>query len=261
MRDRSNATSVPRCMAFLAMMTLAVPGHTEEWDFSISPLFLWGISIDGDATIGTQTAPLGLDFTDDVLENLDAVFTLHFEATRDRLTLFAEYQYVSLDPSVSIGPVEADIEFDNVAAEAGMGWRWSEDGPSRWELLAGLRYLDQEIEVEANLNLPPPPLGPGPLPIDVSGGDDWIHPFIGVRWQYQLNDRWLARSRGDFGYGGSDDQAINLSLMFDYRFRDWISAFVGYRYMDFDYEGGSGNDFYAYDAVQQGPLAGVSFYW
>jgi hypothetical protein len=32
---------------------------------------------------------------------------------------------------------------------------------------------------------------------------------------------------------------------------------AGYRYMDFDY---SSSD-YGYDAVQQGPVLGFSFYW
>ena len=49
--------------------------------------------------------------------------------------------------------------------------------------------------------------------------------------------------------------------MFDYRFRDWGSVFFGYKYMDFDYEDGSGVNRYAYDATQQGPLAGLAFYW
>jgi len=49
--------------------------------------------------------------------------------------------------------------------------------------------------------------------------------------------------------------------MFDYRFRDWGSVFLGYRWMDFDYSSGSGINHYAYDATQQGPLAGLMFYW
>ena len=38
-------------------------------------LFLLGISINGEATIGEATAPLELAFKDDILENLEAVMT------------------------------------------------------------------------------------------------------------------------------------------------------------------------------------------
>ena len=235
--------------------------HSQEWEFSIAPLFLWGISIDGDATIGTATAPLDLNFEDDVLENLEATYTVHFEASRDKLTLIAEYQYVSLDPSVTVGPIDTDIEFKSTAAELAAGWEVLSSGDTGWEILAGLRYLDQEIDVAGTLNLPEPPNGPGPIPMGISGGDDWFHPFLGLRSQWQMNDRWALLVRGDYGYSGSDDQAINLSMMFDYRFKGWGSAFVGYRYMDFDYDNGSDVDRYAYNAVQQGPLLGLAIHW
>jgi len=85
-----------------------------DWEFMIAPLFLWGVSMDGDASVDGNVVPLALDFKDDVIDNMDAVFTVHFEARKDDLLLFAEYQYVSFDPTTdaSIGPVNinADIE-------------------------------------------------------------------------------------------------------------------------------------------------------
>jgi hypothetical protein len=41
-----------------------------------------------------------------------------------------------------------------------------------------------------------------------------------------------------------------------FRFNDWGAAFIGLRYMKFDYDGGG----YSYDAEQQGPMLGVSIY-
>ena len=51
-----------------------------EWEFMVTPMFLCGMSIDGDSAIDGNALPLDLDFTDDIMENLDAVFTFHFEA-------------------------------------------------------------------------------------------------------------------------------------------------------------------------------------
>jgi hypothetical protein len=252
---------VTRTLVILAVVSSYSQSASAEWEFKLAPLFLWGISIDGDATIGTIVAPLDLQFKDDVFENMEAVFTVHFEARNDDILLFAEYQYVKLEPSVVSGPADVDIEFTNIAAEIGAGWEFYQNDRLGVEVLLGLRYLDQEIDVDGSLNLPGPPLGPGPLPIGISGGDDWIHPFLGLRSTYQLTSHWSFLARGDYGYSGSDDKAANLSFMLDYRFKGWGSAFVGYRYMDFDYSNGSGDDQYGYDAVQQGPLLGVAIYW
>ena len=54
----------------------------DDWQFALSPLFLWGMSVDGTTVIGPISAPLELDFKDDVFENLGAVFTVHFDAKK-----------------------------------------------------------------------------------------------------------------------------------------------------------------------------------
>jgi hypothetical protein len=224
-----------------------------EWEFMAAPLFLWGMSIDGDSAIDGNVLPLDLDFRDDVMENLDAVFTLHFAARKDNLLLFAEYQYVSLDPSTeaSLGPVNvsSDIDLTVNMAELGAGYTVSYTDATRWELLGGLRWYDHDLEVGID--------GPGILPDEIEGGDDWYQGFVGGRVTARLSKNWHLIARGDYGYGDSDNDAWHFNAMADYRFNDWGSAFVGYRYMNIDYASSS----YSYDAEQQGPLLGVSIYW
>ena len=224
-----------------------------EWEFMIAPLFLWGMSIDGESAIDGNSLPLDLSFKDDVMDNLDAVFTLHFEARKDDLLLFAEYQYVSLDPTMeaSLGPapVNAGIDFTINAAELGVGYTVSHTDATRWELLGGLRLNDHDLEVDID--------GPEILPDSIEGGDDWYMGFIGGRVTTSLSKNWRLIARGDYGYGGSDNDAWHFNALADYRFKDWGSAFIGYRYMKFDYASSG----YSYDAAQQGPMFGVSIYW
>lgn len=244
-------------MALLLASSGATSQAEEEWEFSIAPLFLWGMSINGEATVNGNTAPLDLDFKDDVLENLEAVFTLHFEARRGDWVYFAEYQYADLQPSVggSAGPVDlgVDIGFEDTMWEFGAGRTFSEDATTRWELLFGGRHMDHALDLKINTNLPLPP----GVPSELEGGDDWWHGFGGLRVSHAMTDNWTFIGRADYGYGGSDNSAVNLAALFDYRFRDWGSAFLGYRYMDFDYDSSS----YGFDANKQGPLAGLNFYW
>ncbi|MEH6584901.1 MAG: hypothetical protein V7754_23515, partial [Halioglobus sp.] len=103
------------------------------------PLFLWGMSIDGISAIEGNALPLDLSFNDDVLDNLDTAFSLHFEARKGDLLLFAEYQYVSLDPefeaSIGPAPVSASIDFAVNTVELGGGYTVSSNERTRWEIL------------------------------------------------------------------------------------------------------------------------------
>lgn len=243
------ATCMTVCIAGSAMAADA-KSPDDEWHFTLAPLFLWGMNIDGTSQIGPVSAPLDLTFTDDILENLSAVFTIHFEAQRRDWTLFAEYQYVDLDPSVETpSAASADIDFQNQLGELGVAYRVATFGINDLEVLGGARYTRQDLEV--NLN-------PGPVPVNVT--ETWWDGFAGLRIFTHISDSWTFIGRADIGGGGSDF-VWNLVGMFDYQFKDWGSVFFGYRWLDYDYDSGNGFDRYAYDATQQGPLAGLSFHW
>ena len=231
----------------------------EEWEFSLAPLFLWGLSIEGDATINGKTAPLDLEFKDDILDNMEGVFTLHFEARRGDWTLFTEYQWIDLEADVGAREGElvdasVDLGFEQTMWEFGATWAFRESASTRWELLMGARYMEQDVNLKIDLTSSIPALNQKLRP---EAGDDWWQGIGGVRVFHALSDNWTFIGRTDLGYGGSDNSSINLVALFDYRFRDWGSAFVGYKYLEFDYETSD----YGYDAKQQGPLVGLNFYW
>ena len=232
-----------------------------DWEFTLSPLFLWGMGISGDATIGDASAPLDVGFSD-IWDNLDAVFTLHFEARKDKWTIFSEVQYVKLTPevTVSMGPVSAvaDIDFKNTMIELGGTYAFRETQNTRWELLGGVRYTDQDVNVNVTLTFPPPI---NDRPIDIKGGDNWTQAIVGTRFFGTMSDEWTFIARTDVGYGGSDNKAFNAVAMFDYRFNNWGSVFFGYRYLNYDYDNDKTTDTYAFDAYESGPLAGLSINW
>ena len=234
----------------------------EGWNFSIAPLYLWGKSIEASASAGGNALPLELDFKDDILENLDAAFAIHAEATKGALTFFAEYNFARLDPTVEnfVGPVEVkgDVEFEDTLIEGGITWAFAESERMRWELLGGLRYYKQEVDIKFSSSLPVDL----PLPNRLEVGDSWMQPFVGGRLRAPLSERWLFSGRVDYGYEGSDNTALQGIFFFDYRFRDWGSAFVGYRYLDIDFDNRtSGLDQYGFDGDEQGPLIGLNFYF
>lgn len=241
---------------FILLFGLTIPAwaatETEDdgWKFILSPMFVWGKSIDGTTGAGPSDTQIDLNFKDDILENLAAVFTVHFEAKKNDWTLFTEYQYVNLDPSVETPSRSVvDIDFTVQTFELGAGYKVASFGSSDLEVLGGGRYTNHDIDASLN---------PGRLSVDA--GDNWWDGFIGLRIFTHITDAWTFVGRGDVGMGESD-LVVNISAMVDYRFKDWGSVFAGYKWMDYDYEGEDGRDRYAYDATEQGPLAGLAFYW
>ena len=254
-----------RILGFTALLVVAGTARAadDEWQFSLSPLFLWGVSVDGDSTINDVDAPVDLDFSDDILDNMEGVFTVHFEARRRDWGFFAEYQYIDLDPEAEVqaGPLsaKADIGFEESTAELGAAWAFYENDCTRWEFIGGARYTDQDLKVDAELSNR---VSATQRSIKLEGGDDWWHAFGGVRVFHALGKKWSFIGRADYGYGDSDNTAVNLAFQFDYRFSDWGSAFIGARYLEYDYENTNGDVVkYAYDAAKQGPLAGITLHW
>jgi len=250
------------CMPFMAVVFFvgstniahAAGGDSTngEWEFELLPLFLWAQGIEGTSTIGPSTAPLDIKFKD-ALSNLEATFTVHFEAKRDALTLFAEYQYVDLGPEAEgPGKTELDVSFKDTIAELGAAyWVYGTDRTD-WEVLGGARYTKQDLGVSLKN-------GPDLISVD----DSWWVGFIGGRMSARISPEWTFIARVDYGAGSGDTNRIwNLVGMFDYRFNDWGSVVLGYKFMDYDYDNGKkGIDRYAYDASQQGPLLGLNIHW
>lgn len=119
-----------RARSFVLMLALGIGVSTSaraesEWNYSFAPLFLWGMGIEGSTSIGPMTAPLDIRFKD-ALDNLEGMFTFHFEAQNRDLALFAEYQYVNLGPEAEVplpggNAAQIYVTFKNTMAGLGTG--------------------------------------------------------------------------------------------------------------------------------------------
>lgn len=84
--------------------------------------------------------------------------------------------------------------------------------------------------------------------------------FFGGRFVGRLKDKWSFVGRADVGTGDSD-QVWNALAVFNYRFTDLLSAFVGWRVLKYDVDRGTGANTFKYDMNHSGPLLALSFHW
>ena len=220
-----------------------------DWEYRLSPLFLWGMGISGDATIGDATAPLDLGFSD-IWDNLDFVVTGHFEARKRNYGLIFNLDYLNLGVghTTAAGP-EVELDEKTLIVEFDGFYRIMRDAHA-FDLLAGLRYNKQETTLSVK---------PGPSAgLDVS----WWDPIVGARWQFGFADGWSLSARGDIGgFGVGTDFTWHLVGLVQWQPWKNVALIAGYRALDQDYEEGSGMNRYKWDATMQGPVLGVNFRW
>ncbi len=125
------------------------------------------------------------------------------------------------------------------------------------ELIAGARYIDQDIKVNLTTR--------GPLqPPQIVAGDSWVDPFIGLRYFGPINNNWSWILRGDIGgFGVGSDFTWRVDAGASYSFAQQWEAAIWYKILDIDYETGTSGtlDRYSLDGTESGITLGVGYHF
>ncbi len=228
---------------------------TSKWEFNMAPFYLWAMGMDGKATIGANTSTVAVDF-DQITENLEAVFIVHFEGLHEsNFGFMTDINYVSLGGSQSLpGNTTIDVNMDMTIAELSALYRMQYDN-NAFDFIAGVRYVKIDMGLNVASGTPINGLNLAPL-------IDWADPLIGARWIRDINEEWSVLVRGDIGgFGVSSDFTWQALALAEWKPYEHTSFIAGYRVLDIDYEEGSGAQYFQYDVRSQGPLIGVNFSW
>jgi opacity protein-like surface antigen len=234
-----------------------------RWTFEFTP-YLWGSGLKGDTQAGTlPRTSVDMKFSD-LFDVLDFGAMGTFEARRDRWGLLVDVMYISLSDDGTAthtgqGPVgatltaNADVKVKQTMLAAAAMYRVA-DASTPIDVLGGLRYtaIDVDADIDASLFGPG---GTGAAGRTSRGGDkDWLDPFVGVRVQHTIADRWRLVGYADVGgFGAGSDLTWQLIAGATYEHSKRVSIKFGYRYMSIDYDKGG----VLYDVTMQGPYAGV----
>jgi hypothetical protein len=246
---KSMNRSILKAILAAAILTTGIGNANaeSEWKHTLAPLYLWGAGIDGTSQVGPVSAPISIEFSD-ALENIDSAFTFHYEASKGKLGLFADYFHLSLAPeAVLSNGAPAGVNLTNNIFELGVIYR--PENVKGLDVLYGVRGID--LNLDASI---------GPAPEKNLIDQDWLDVFVGLRKTQAISDKVSFTARGDVGTGDSD-LVWNAALFIDYRFNKTVSMFGGYRWLDYDYETGRGPERFSYDVTYQGPAIALRFDW
>jgi hypothetical protein len=234
----------------------------SKWEFNVIPYF-WMAGIGGDMTVKGRDAHLDSSFSD-IWDDLDFGAQVHMNARKGKWGVFLDVTYLDLSDSgevirhPALGSIDGKVDLTEWVIELGGAYqvaKWPLDNQRAVSLdvIGGGRYW----ELESELTLTVETLDRS---FNRSATKQWIDPFVGLVMQADLGRNFLLTLRGDIGgFGVGTDFTWNAMVLLGYRITHGITACVGYRAMNLDYEDGSGDDRMAYDITMQGPIIGMSF--
>lgn len=230
---------------------MTVPS-ANPWEFRITP-YGWFTGIDGSTGPGRFIADLDAGF-DDIFNDLEMAAALQLEARMGPWGFMADAFYAELGDSGTLpGPLKTnvDLDFQQFLGEASVFYRVHDAFEGFVDLYAGVRHNSINLDLAATST--------GTLlPINASRSADksWTDPIIGLRSQWEINDRWFLAAKGDVGgFGAASDFTWNLQGTVGYQFNECVSLEVGYRYFDTDFSDGG----FTYDIAQSGAWIGMNF--
>jgi opacity protein-like surface antigen len=213
-------------------------------------LYLMGASMSG--TVGVA----GLDSSIDVpssaiFENLKFAVLTDYRGEAPKWAVQADVVYMNIGSSGSgaQGLGSADVSMEQFIVDAVGAYRLSKS----FELLAGGRYTALQTTVELTT-----PLGYE----EAKAKKDWFDPVVGAQAFLPLSKALQLQLRGDIGgFGVGCDFTWQATARLNWQVSRRITVGAGYRWLDQDYESGSGTSTFAWDVLTQGPLVagGVTF--
>ena len=229
----------------------APAANPSPWEFRIEP-YGWLTSLDGTVGVDYRTGSLDAGF-DDIWDVLDFAAAMQVELRNDRWGIIADGFYSDLSQSFTPPTrlhTDGNFEMQQFIGELYTAYRFTGSPCGFVDAYAGVRY--NYLSVDLTADAIDPRLDND---IDESASKDWIDPIIGLRGQWNINEKWFLAGKGDIGgFGVSSDLAWSLQVTVGYNFTENVFAELGYRYLDTDYKDGG----FTYDVEQAGLYTGLS---
>ena len=236
-------------VAFCAALHPASAQSESSWS-NQGLIYLLGPTLDGTSGIGPIDTDVDMSASD-IFETLDGAFLGMYRGEGERWGVMIDVVYMDLkaDGSGDGGAFSGEVEVEQTTAIASATYRLSPTA----QLMAGALYND----VSAGISLK----GPTDRIREQRAGDDWVDPIVGVLFETPIGGgNWSFTGSAQLGgFGVGADLVTILTGSFSYRFNDWSSIDIGYRYLDFDYEDGDGLDRFKFDMKEHGPAVGWRF--
>ena len=254
-------------IAAVLVLLIVTPVCAEETWTDLA-IYLFATGIEGDAQVRNVKAEVDIGF-DDILDNLDSGLMGYIEHRRGKWSFIGDIAYLDVsaddstafDTRIASDEVELDVEFSQPVLEGFVGYRIFERDYDTaglgLDLLVGARYTELEIEFGSEATRLGPIMSES-RDNDKSLDEDWTDAVIGLRLQYGGRKGWGSSFWLDFG-DGPDSNSRQFIAGATYRSNSNWHYFGGFRYLNLEYDTGSGTSKFDVDLDYSGPIFGASY--
>ena len=219
----------------------------KKWHFATIG-YVWFAGAKGKTDVIGPVQPVDLDMSfGDVLKNFKFAFMGAAEVRHDRLVFLGDLMWVHLGGDEGIGIrdpdfLEAELDSRTWAITFEGGYRVVNDGPVKFDLLAGARLNGFKTTLQLR--------GPNR---EARGEvqETWLDPIVAARVGVPLGGKWSASFYGDVGgFGMGSDITWQVVGSVNYQVNHKLRLGAGWRTFKVHYDKGD----FLYDVAQNGPV-------
>ena len=214
--------------------------------WSIIP-YIWASDTSLDFSLdGSPVGGADLSFND-ILDTLDEAFLIHVEGGKGNWSGFVDFFYLSTSDSEVLPIVQIDSDSELVVVDAAAAY-WPGGSGSPLNLFGGVRFT--KFDDKFALSVGGTPVG------EIRSKQDYVDALLGIRYRFDLSDRWGLLTRGDLSFGDTEG-TWQVQGLFAYTVgkKQQNRILFGYRYKQAEFKDGALTTDYTYS----GPIAGFNF--
>jgi len=221
---------------------------SDRFRWSITP-YIWATDTTVDLTFSDTNIGSGDISFSDLLDVLDAAFMVQVEGGKGNWSGFGDLTYLSTSDTTSRTVFTIDVDSEQTFLDAAVAF-WPDGVGSPLSLFGGLRYSGFDDRFNFRLT------ADDSLVSTQRSKDDYYDALFGLRYRFDLSERWQLLTHGDFSFGDSEGSFL-LRANFAYTVgkRRQNRILFGYQYKEADFKDGALKTEYEYS----GPMAGFNF--
>ena len=243
----SKLASLALLALFLLLASSALAQDSDDFGWSITPYF-WASDTSLDLTVEDTDINGGVKIPfSDLLDVLDTAFQIHVEGGKGNWSGFGDFTYLETSDTIDRPLLNIDTNSKQTFFDAAIAY-WPEGAGSQFNVYGGLRYTGFDDRYTFLL-------GADPL-VERRSTADYYDALVGIRYRFDLSERWALLTRGDVSFGDSEGTWLAQGL-FAYTVgkRQRNRILFGYQYKAAEFkDGGVVTDF-----TYNGPMAGFNF--
>ena len=228
--------------------SLATAQGNNALDWSITP-YIWAPTTTVDLRFRDTDIGAGEISFSDLLDTLDAAFMVHVEGGQGNWSGFGDLTYLDTSDTAVRTVFTIDARNKQTILDAAVAY-WPQGVGSAFNVFGGIRYSGFDDRYTFRLTANGDQVGVQ------RSDDDYVDALLGIRYRFDLSDRWGLLTHADFSFGDSEGSYI-LRANFAYTVgqRQQNRILFGYQYKEAEFQDGDLNTDFGF----HGPMAGFNF--